>query len=135
MFIPAGGPQGQTSAAISFPIPLNEENKTEYLNEKKVAESGLRPNCPGSALKPEAVAGFLCVFQGAIAVDGSLESEWQNAEFNSIANLAGEQGVGGKVGDLVIYRTTEYVEGAPTHAIAKLASINAAGSWAVKEKK
>jgi len=126
----------QTQGAITFPCPLGEEvAKVEYLNETKVAESGLRPNCPGSGTKPEAKAGFLCVFNSALAVAGSKDNEFVNAEETTIESTNGEQGKTSKVGALVVFKTTEYEEGVIGHTIAKAAVMSAGGAWAVKELK
>jgi hypothetical protein len=136
IYISAGGPQAQVEAAISYPCRLKEVPKVEYLDEEKVQAPGLRPNCPGNTNNPEALPGFVCIFQGTLATAGSLKTEWVNAGFFQVEDPAGN-GLekGGLIGQQVVFRTTEYEEAPLTpKTIAKEAALNAAGSWAVKSK-
>jgi hypothetical protein len=141
IYVSAGGPQAQADAAISYPCRLKalEFPKVEYLNEEKVLTPGLRPNCPGNTNNPEALPGFLCIFQGTLTVEGSAATEWQNAGFFDVQDPAGNSDAGSKgvVGEMVVFRTTEYEESPltpPGHTIANNANLNAAGSWAVTAK-
>ncbi len=133
--VAAGAPQEQAAGVISFsnPLPEGQEPKVVYLNEKQVAEPGSLKGCHGDALEPAAEAGYLCVFQGATATRGSLESEWKNAGFFALENFAGEKGRGGRDGELVVFRTSEFSESS-TAMLAAPASLTAAGSWAVTAK-
>jgi hypothetical protein len=121
-----------------------------YLNEKQVLEPGTIPGCVGNAQEPVAEEGHLCVYQGATATPGSLETEWTNAKFFALEDPAGNKcgspscstpGVAGsleeEIGALVVFRTNEFREAVPPNPItlAKEASLNAAGSYAVKEKR
>ncbi len=133
--VPAGGPQAQADGVVSFPIALNEipdKNHAKYLNEKEVAEPGSVPGCNGSANAPLAEPGYLCVYLGATAIQGSLESEWKNAGFYALEDFAGNI-KGGKLGELVVFRTTTFSE-VPT-TIPAAASLTAAGSWSVTERR
>jgi hypothetical protein len=129
-------------AAISFPCPLAEPipnskagvTKVNYIPEGKVLEPGSVPGCNGSGLEPIAEPGFLCIYQGASAKAGLLEKEWQNAKFFATADPVGNVGAtkfSGKIGELVLFRTSTFVEGTPTTTIPAAAMLSAAGSWAV----
>ena len=68
----AGASEGQIAmAAISFTIPLKaelDENHVKYAGKTSTTE------CPGSAVKPEAEKGYLCVY-GNVAVGASATDE------------------------------------------------------------
>jgi hypothetical protein len=144
--VAAGGFQQQAQAAISFPCQTNEEVKVVYLNEKQV-ESGLAPSCEGTANKPIAGEGFLCIYQGATANFGSKATEWVNAKWYSVQDAAGNQiqtvenspvsaPLASKFGALVVYRTDGFVEPSePPATLATAAVLDADGTWAVREKK
>jgi hypothetical protein len=144
---PAGAPQVQTEGPITFQVPLSEAQgralKVRYLNEKQVEEPVSRPECPGSAEEPEAAEGWLCIFQGATAATGSLEAEWSNAGFKRVEDPGGNSSASVtdfSRGALVVYRTTEFKEGlgectsTAVCTIAKAATLNASGSFAVTAK-
>jgi hypothetical protein len=139
--VAAGAPQAQADGAISFPITLPAKilaANVKYLNEKQVGEPGSIPGCIGSGQEPIAEPGFLCVYQGATATVGSLESEWKEAKFfgledpvgNLNMNAAGKPS--GLIGELVVFRTNTFTEAPST--IPAAASLTAAGSWAVTAK-
>jgi hypothetical protein len=122
-------------AVVSFPIPLNEimnHAHTVYLTERQVQEPGSVPGCNGSANAPIAEPGYLCVYQGATATLGSLASEWKDAGFFALEDFAGNIR-GGKLGALIVFRTTTFTEVPST--IPAAAALTAAGSWAVTEKR
>jgi hypothetical protein len=132
-----GGQQEQVQAAISLACEANEKvekTKVHFLTEKQVSEPGSVPQCLGNGNAPIAEAGNLCVYNSAIGQQGLLESEWNNASFHQISDTTGIANPKAKIGFLVIFRTNEYTEGAPTTAI-KAANLNAAGAWAFTEKK
>ncbi len=133
-----GGWQQQADAAVSFPIPLNEKPapaKVIFLNEKQVSEPGSVVGCAGSANAPVAEPGFTCVYTGGTAVVGCQEAENHNAKFFSMEDAAGNK-LGGKLGNLVVFRTTEFAESPePLVKLAAPANLCAAGSWAVTELK
>ena len=81
------------------------------------------------------------IFQGAIAQVGSKESEWINAGFSKVEDPGGNSLFGitnFEKGALVVYRTSEFKESGCTSTtactISKLATLNAAGSFAVTAK-
>ncbi len=49
-------------ADISFPIPLTEGPTPHYIETKEVEEEKLPEGCKGTAVKPEAEPGNLCIF-------------------------------------------------------------------------
>ena len=145
----------QTQAALSFPCRLSEEQglklKIRYLDKAEVAAVTLRKECPGNAEQPKATEGWLCIFNGATATAGSLESEWKNWEAPTgspvtntfIEDTGGNQCVSCtspsgitdfSVGALVVYRNQGYVEGAPETANPAATILNADGSFAVTAK-
>jgi hypothetical protein len=129
--VAAGGLQSQVDAVITFPTPLRKIPRTVYLNEKQVEEPGSVPGCAGDAVNPVVLEpGVLCVYMGATATNGSLESEWQNAKFFALEDFAGNI-MGGKLGELVVFRTTVFND--PPTTIPAAAALTAAGSWAVTE--
>jgi hypothetical protein len=75
------------------------------------------------------------VVQGATATTGCLAkaSESHNTEFKFIEDPAGNTTAGGKVGVLVVFRTTEFTE-VPKELLAN-ANLCVGGSWAVKSEK
>jgi len=115
---------------ITFPTALSAIPRTEYLDEKQVAEPGSVPGCSGNANNPVAEAGVLCVYMGATATPGGLESEWQNAKFFALEDFSGNV-KGGKLGEFVVFRTTVFTE--PPSTIPAAAALTAGGSWAVTE--
>jgi hypothetical protein len=130
-----------------LPIPLSEKQglnvKVRYLNEREVEEVTKRLECPGNTQQPEAAEGWLCIFQGDTALTGSLESEWSNAGFKRVTDLAGNAALSTtnfSRGALVVYRTNEFKEevgkctSVAVCTIAKAATLNAAGSFAVTAK-
>jgi hypothetical protein len=129
--VPAGGPQAQVDGVISYPIRLSEVPTTVYLSERQVEAPGTVAGCEGSANRPIAQEGYLCVYQGATANNGSIESEWKNAKFFALEDFAGNIR-GGKLGELVVFRTTTFTE--PPTTLPAAAALTAAGSWAVTAK-
>jgi hypothetical protein len=131
------GLQEQTAGVVSFPVPLNEALTkeveavylTELLSENPIeaAEKG----CPGNPNNPEALPGKLCIFTGGFF--GSQEKGWVNAKFFKLAEPNGEFSTfTGVKGDLILFRTGEFAEPpAAALKIAKAASMNTGGSWAV----
>jgi len=144
----------QSQGSITFNCQLSEAQgrslKVHYLNEKDVALPGSVVGCPGSAEQPEAEEGNLCIFQGATATAGSLETEWKNVECPtstgakcSAATPTFIEDPGGNhvagvtdfaVGALVIYRTLEYKENLPETKTTLATILNADGSFAVTAK-
>ena len=64
----SAGPENLPFTSISFAIPLTAaltETEVHY-----VAGSGKTAQCPGTASKPEAESGSLCVYQGTEVVAG-----------------------------------------------------------------
>jgi Collagen triple helix repeat (20 copies) len=53
---------GNEEVGISFPIPLSAEPTPHYIETKEVEEEKLPDGCKGTAIKPEAEPGNLCVF-------------------------------------------------------------------------
>jgi hypothetical protein len=147
--VSANGPQAQTEAAISYPCPLGtkEEPKVAYLTEKKISEGGILSTCEGTANKPIAEAGFLCVYQSAVAEKGAQETEWKEAVFTGLADLAasfdatvvnevGSKVSKSKIGELVVFRTKTFEAGTGAAlTIPAAAQLTAAGSWAVRDAK
>ena len=68
------------------------------------------------------------------ALGGSIEKEWKGAEFFGIEDAAGNTSQKAKIGALVIFRTKQFVEEAPT-TVTEPVLLTAAGSWAFTEKK
>jgi hypothetical protein len=148
--VPSGASQAQADAAISYPIPLSkatmEKMKVVYLNEAKVAEPGSVPGCEGNTNFPVALPGLLCIYQGAIATVGSLETEWKEAGFFATEqldgkldakekNVPGTTGHIGPNGELVVFRTKGYNEENPSLGVLKAeASLTVGGSWAMTAK-
>jgi hypothetical protein len=152
----SGDNEVQTQGSISFPIRLSPLQslslKVRYLNEKDVEAVTTRPECPGNGQEPEAAEGWLCIFQGATATKGSLETEWKNVQCPAgialatcattptfVSDPAGNKVAGTTnyaVGALVVYRTSGYVEGAPETKLGAGVSaiLNADGSFAVHAK-
>jgi len=156
--VSAGGPQSQASGVVSFPIPLSVKQgvsnippaKTglhvRYMNEKEVEEPETHPGCTGNVQEPNAEPGWLCVYQGATAENGSLATEWKEAGFYAVQNLAGEgcllaganqplacrSDMNFQIGALVTFRTNTFNE--PPTAIPAAAALTAQGSWAVTAK-
>jgi hypothetical protein len=91
--------------------------------------------------------GFACFFQGMFATVGGLKTEWKFANFfvltdpngvrNSEIGLAGE-GVagtgGGKIGEMIQFRTKEFSETTPITSLLTESYLNAGGSYAVRDK-
>jgi len=148
----AGAPQIQADATIAFPIPLSENQtkklKVRYLNEVEVLEPALREDCVGNAQEPNAAEGWLCIYQGATATNGTLKTEWKEAGFFAVENGAGEtclpaapaeSGVltckteeNFQLGGLGAFRTKTFKE--PPVTIPANAALSAAGTWAVRAK-
>jgi hypothetical protein len=131
--VPVKGHQAQAQGVVSYPIRLKEGAllKLKYRNE--VQAETPEPPCNGSANEPVAEAGNLCVYRGGNF--GSLEKTDKNAAFFGFEEANGtaleETGV---LGQLVLFRTTEFNEETPIEEIAKASFLNAFGSWAVQEK-
>ena len=120
----------------SCPVRLKEgalpkaTYRPESLSEKP------EPPCLGSVNEPVAEAGNLCVYRGGNF--GSQEKTDENAAFFAFeqpngtnTSVTGEPGV---LGQLVLFRTTEFNEETPIKEIVKASFLNAIGSWAVQEK-
>jgi len=151
-----GGYQEQTQGAISYPCSLGQEEEIHvaYVTEGELSASGgIHEICEGTANEPVAEVGFLCVFNFATATVGNKEKEYKEAEFFALMDSAGTINFAkgeistppetkaqyptskSKIGELVVFRTKVFsVTGTPT-TLAKAATSNAAGSWAVREEK
>jgi hypothetical protein len=130
---------------VSFPIPL-KVNEEVTLNYRTEGESlGAIAPCLGSTDEPTVEPGNLCTYRGGAGL-GSKETGAgpidANAKFVRFEDLFGEviekTGGVGNQGDLgvdMVFRTTEFKEeGAVVTSLAKEASLNAKGSWAVTAK-
>jgi hypothetical protein len=151
--IPMGGPQVEASGAISFPFPLDEASrelmKVRYMDETEVLSPTEHEECVGSSVEPVATEGWLCVYQGATATEGSLKTEWKEAGFYAVLDpqadtckpeAGKESGVlnctGAKnfqIGALVAFRTKTFKE--PPTVLPAAAVLSAGGSWAVRAPK
>jgi hypothetical protein len=151
--VPAGGRQIQADATIAFPIPLSGNQATKlkvrYMNEAEALEPIEHPECTGTAQEPNAQEGWLCIYQGATATYGTLNTEWKEAGFFAVQNGAGETCVptfpaasgvltckaeeNFQLGGLVAFRTKTFREEPPT-TIPVEATLSAAGTWAVRAK-
>ena len=136
----------QTDGVVSFPIPLqtNEKIKLNYRNEVQ-SETPESP-CLGTPTEPIAEAGNLCVYRGGAGL-GSKESGPgtvdQNAHFAMFEDSFGdayangsETSGGANSGDegiLIVFRTNEYTPETPK-TIKTEAHLTAQGSWAVTAK-
>jgi hypothetical protein len=134
--VPAGGPQTQADAVVSFPIPLGPgfKPKLVYRNETQALEP--KSPCLGSPNEPVAEPGFLCVYRGGNF--GSKESEDANAKFLGFQDPLGQnitqanEGVNfGPVAVLIVFRTTEFNAAGEPLTLAKQARLTASGSWAL----
>jgi hypothetical protein len=143
--VPKGGRQTQVQGVVSFPIPL-KVNEEVTLNYRTEGESlGAIAPCLGSTDEPVVEAGNLCTYRGGAGL-GSKETGTgpidANAKFVRFEDFFGEviekTGGVGNQGDLgvdMVFRTTEFKEeGALVTSLAKEASLNAKGSWAVTAK-
>jgi hypothetical protein len=126
---PVKGPQVQAMGAISYEPTLcpGEVLMLTYETEPESEVVGSKPGCLGSTGEPIAEPGHLCVFTGGFK--GAVEKEWKNVKFNGIrANNGNEEtAISGQV---VIYRTTEFKETAPSLENLKASYMSAAGGWA-----
>jgi hypothetical protein len=116
------------------------------MTETKVEEGGLVGKCEGSSLEPEAEEGYLCVYQAANLEKGSQEGEWIEAKFFALENAEGAVDANApnvqsalttkdKEGELVVFRTTVFEGGTgAAKTLPAIASLTAAGSWAVRVK-
>jgi hypothetical protein len=140
---PAGAHQTQTQGAVTYACRDKETPSVVYLNETQVREPGTITGCVGETDEPVAEEGFACFYQGMFATVGGLKTEWENTKFfaledpNGVRNVEAE-GVagtgGGKIGEMVVFRTNEFNETTPIKSIAKESYLNAGGSYAVKDK-
>ena len=127
--VSAGGPQMQAQGSASFAIPLKEKPKLHYVKESEV-EAPKSP-CNGNPLEPSAEPGYLCFYRSGNF--GSLESQDKNASFHAFYDPLGVEAEGGKIGELIAFRTTTFNEEEPG-TIAAAASLNAEGAWATTAK-
>jgi hypothetical protein len=123
------GPQVQAMGAISYEPQLcpGEVLTLTYENEAESEIVGSKPGCLGSTGEPIAEPGHLCVFTGGFK--GIIEKEWKNVKFNSIRADNGNEETATS-GQVVIYRTTEFKETAPSLENLKASYMGAAGGWA-----
>jgi hypothetical protein len=135
----------QVQAVLSFPIPLkvNEIVKLSYRTEPESV--GAIAPCLGSPNEPTVEPGNLCTYRGGGGL-GSKEKGAgtidENSKFFGFRDFFGEDitetGLFGNSGDLgvqMVFRTNEYKGEAPfVTSLAKEASLNAAGSWALTAK-
>jgi len=128
--VAAGGPQAQSDGVVSYPIPLNFTPKLVYRNETEALEP--TPPCLGSPTEPVAEPGYLCVYRGGNF--GSKESEDKNAQFIGFQDFLGDTDEGGLIGQLIIFRTDEFVLEGTHNLLAHEAALTAAGSWSVTAK-
>jgi hypothetical protein len=135
---PAGAPQEQTQAAISYPIPLCEGEAVKPKFDTEVETESPKVPCTGEPDVPIADTGYLCVYTGGY--HGSAEVEFKNASFTKITDPLGT--VNGTktdelkedpAGVLIVFRTTEFSESTPV-TLKEAAHLNTAGGWAVKAK-
>jgi hypothetical protein len=104
----------------------------------RTAAESTKPEAPclGSVNEPVAEPGNLCVYRGGVGF-GSRESEDKNAKFVQFEDFLGEtiketgEANSGDLGVLIIFRTNEFATEGARLALAKEATLTAAGSWAV----
>jgi hypothetical protein len=144
--VPKGGRQAQVQGVISFPIPLKKEENVK-LNYRTEAESlGAIAPCDGSVNEPTVEPGNLCTYRGGAGL-GSKETGSgpidTNAKFKRFEDFFGEvieetgfaAPASGVLGVDMVFRTNEFKEeGTVITSLAKEASLNAKGSWAVTAK-
>ena len=112
-----GGPESVTvRMPIAFPIPLEEElpvSDTHFLGE----EQGETEECPGTAEKPEAAAGQLCVYATSLLISGSLTSTGLSNPSQPFFSFVGGAGTTGSVLILSMPHGTEEEFGYGTWAV------------------
>jgi len=134
--LPGKRVEAQAAGVVSYPVPLKEKDKVEYRNETQSLEP--KAPCLGSPNEPVAEAGWTCVYRGGNF--GSQEAQDKNVKFSTFEDalgneLAPKSAEGGKLGDLVVFRTNEFgVESAVAEPLANPAYLVASGSWAVTAK-
>jgi hypothetical protein len=141
MSTPTGGPQQQADGVVSYPIPLCEEASTgnepqlflKYVNEVNAEAPGSVPGCNGSVNEPVAEPENLCVYRGGNF--GSLEKDDKNAGFSEFHEANG-LGLGepGALGQLVIFRSTEFNGEVPIESLKSPVRFTAEGSWSMRVK-
>jgi hypothetical protein len=142
---PAGTEQGQTQAAISYPIALKEHEAVKLTYRTEPQSTAPNSPCLGSPDEPFAEPGNLCTYRGG-AEAGAKETGSEvgnidkNVKFTNFADALGEEitttglanaGVGGID---VVFRTDEFSKEIAIGKIALESNLNAKGSWAVTAK-
>jgi hypothetical protein len=123
---------------ISYPVRLKKGAVVAFTyRPQEVAENPVPP-CLGTVNEPTAEAGHMCVYRGALSF-GAEEKQDKNAAFFTALDPKGENVTltkkVGLLGELLVFRSSDFTEEGTTPAILKEATIlSAGGSWAVQEK-
>jgi hypothetical protein len=136
---PAGAPQEEFDAVVSYPIPLCAGTQTGvesvYLTE---AESGepftyTARGCEGSQNEAGAQPGHVCLFTAN--GPGATEGEWKNAKFSHVSEPdAVESLTSGTQGVRAVFHTTGFLATGQGTIPAGGAYLVAGGPWAVTAK-
>jgi hypothetical protein len=133
---PAGAPQEEFDAVVSYPIPLcagtQQGVESVYLTEAQSGEPSVytAKGCEGNQNEAGAQPGHVCLFTAN--GPGATESLWKDAKFKEMREPDGVPSLtSGTQGVRAVFQTTGFNENGKGTVPAGGAYLVAGGPWAV----